>query len=141
MAGKYGSADVTFAIEDGPGGTSRAIAGFLLEIGGVKITALTEKSDTFGDAWEEHCPTGKRRVEPLTLTGWWDTTATTGTHAVLSDPDDGPNEDTREVIVVFGDSKTFTFDVRLTSYEVLATNDQLTRFTAELLPSGAGVWS
>lgn len=141
MAGKYGSADVTLSIEDGPDGTARAIAGFLLEIGGVKITALTEKSDTFGDAWEEHTPTGKKRVEPLTLSGWWDTTATTGTHAVFSAPDDGPNDENREVVVVFGDSKTFTFDVRLVSYEVLATNDQLTRFTAELLPTGAGVWS
>jgi len=37
--------------------------------------------------------------------------------------------------------KTFTVDVRLVSYEVLGQNGNLTRFTAELLPTGEGAWT
>jgi hypothetical protein len=141
LAGKYGPVDVTISLEDSPGGTARTITNFVLAMGGVKITALTEKSDAFGDAWEEHTPTGKKRVEPLSLSGEWDTTAVTGPHVVFIAPDDSPQDDGRELVIVFGDSKTFTVDVRLISYEVLGLNEKLTQFVAELLPTGAGVWS
>jgi len=143
MAGKYGSPDVTISIEDAPGGTARAMESFTLEMGGVKITAMTEESTVFGSLWEQHLPTGLRRVEPITLTGFFETTATTGSHAVfqVTASDAAAAADTREVVIVFGDSKTFTFDVRLQSYEVLGAVGAFTRFTAELLPSGAGVWS
>ena len=141
MAGKYGSSSVTISLEDAPGGTARAVTNFILEMGGVKVTANTEQSNAFGDAWEEHTPTGMRKVDPITLSGFWDTTATTGPHVVFITPDSDPNGDGRELVVVFGDGKTFTVDVRLISYNVMGQNGNLTRFEAELLPTGAGAWT
>ena len=141
MAGKYGSASVTVSLEDGPGGTPRAIGNHILTMGGVKITSILEKSTAFGDSWEESTPVGMKRLEPLTLEGLWDTTATTGPHVVLQAPDDGPQDDGRELVVVFGDAKTMTVDVRLESYEVLPQVGALTRFRAQLVPTGAAVWS
>lgn len=141
MAGKYGSASITVTLEDGPGGTARAITGHVLTMGGIKITAELQDSDAFGDTWAESTPTGKKKLEPLDLTGHWDTTATTGPHVVLIAPDDGPQDDGRELVVVFGDSKTMTVDVRLASYEVLGKNGELTEFAAQLVPTGAAVWS
>lgn len=141
MAGKYGSASVTVTYDDGPGGTGRAVTNHILTMGGVKLTSAMEPSHAFGDAWEEQTPTGMMKMEALTLEGHWDTTATTGPHVVFLAPDDGPQDSTRTLVVVFGDSKTMTVETRLVSYEVLGVNGNLTRFRAEILPTGTATWS
>ena len=141
MAGKYGPASVTVNLEDSPGGTSRALTNFILEGVSVKMTSILQDTTALGDSFEEQTPTGTKRMEPLTLTCIWDTTGSTGTHAVLGTVDDGPQDDGREMIVVFGDSKTMTMDVRLTSSEVVAANGAIQTIVAELTPTGAGVWS
>lgn len=141
MAGKYGPADVTVALEDSPGGTTRSIQNYILNGITAKDMARIVQTDALGDAWEEHVPTGKKAAEPITLEGIWDTTATTGTHAVLGTVDDGPEDDGRELVVVFGDSKTWTVDCRLVEYAVIASNDNIQQFSALLQPTGAAVWS
>ena len=40
MAGKYGPASVTVTLEDGPGGTARALTNFILEGISVKQTSV-----------------------------------------------------------------------------------------------------
>lgn len=140
-AGKHGSSEITISIEDGPGGTSRAITPYVQSISGVKLEALTQATHAFGDTFEEHTPTGMKKVPDITLTGFFDDTATVGPHVVFIAPDDGPQDDGRELIVVFGNSKTFTVDVRLVSYEVLGKNGALTEYAAVLRPTGAGVWT
>jgi hypothetical protein len=141
MAGKYGSQSITVTLEDAPGGTARTITNFILTMGGIKITALTQPSHAFGDSWEEHTPTGMKKGDPITLTGFWDTTADTGPHVVFLSPDDGPQDDGRELVVGYGDSKIMTMDVRLISYAVLGKNGALTEFEAVLQPTGALTWS
>jgi len=141
MAGKYGSSSITVAYDDGQGGTARTVTGHILTMGGMKITSNMEASHAFGDAWEEHLPTGVRRWEPITLEGHWDTTATTGPHVVFIDPDDDPNGGTRTLTVGFGDSKSAAGETYLMSYEVLGQVGNLTRFRAEIQPTGALTWS
>ena len=141
MAGKFGSASVTITLDDGPGGTPRIVTSFILEMGGIKITSNMEGTTAFGDAWEKNLPVGVRKVDNIQLTGDWDTTATTGPHVVMVSPDSDPNGGTRTLVVVFGDSKTFTVETFLMSYEVKGEVNKLTRFTAELQPTGSGVWS
>jgi len=141
MAGRYGPASVTVTLEDGPGGTARALTNFILEGISVKKTAQLMDTTALGDANTEQTPTGLMTTEPITLTTIWDTTGTTGTHVVLGTIDDGPQDDGRQLVVVFGDSKTFTVDVRLMSSEVIASNGSIQTLVAELVPTGAGVWS
>jgi hypothetical protein len=141
LPGKYGPSNVTVTLEDAPGGTPQNIHNFILNGITAKTIARMMQSDGLGDAWEEHVPTGKKAADPITLEGIWDTTATTGTHAIFKDVDDGPEDDGRELVVVFGDSKTWTVDVRLTEYEVIAANDSIQKFRALLQPTGAAVWS
>jgi len=141
MAGKYGPADVTLTIEDGPGGTARNIEDYVLAGLAVKIASLMTETTALGDSWQEHTPVGIRFMDPITLEMIWDTTASTGTHAIFLAVDDGPQDDTREVVAVFGDSKTLTFDVRLVSQEVSASTDGVQTISVELQPSGAAVWS
>ena len=141
MAGKYGPASVTVTLEDGPGGTARSIGGFILN--GITAADMVELVEThgLGDSWKERTPTGLLDSDEIVLEGTWDTTATTGTHAVLGTVDDGPQDDGRELVVVFGDSKTWTRDVRLSKYEVLANTDNIQRFRATLSPTGAAAWT
>ena len=141
MAGKYGPASVTVTIEDSPGGTARALTNFILEGISIKQTSVLQDTTSLGDSFEEQTPTGTKRMEPITLTCIWDSTGTTGTHAILGTVDDGPQDDGREMVITFGDSKVITMDVRLTSSEVIAANGAIQTIVAELTPTGAGVWS
>lgn len=141
MAGKYGPASVTVTLEDGPGGTARALTNFILEGVSAKTSSQMMETTALGDSFTEQTPTGLKTVEPITLTCIWDTTGTTGTHAVLGTVDDGPQDDGRQLVVVFGDSKTFTVDVRLATSEVVASMGSIQTIVAELIPTGAGVWS
>ena len=141
MAGKYGPASVTVTLEDGPGGTARALTNFILEGISAKTSSQMMETTALGDSFTEQTPTGLKTVEPITLTCIWDTTGTTGTHAVLGTVDDGPQDDGRQLVAVFGDSKTFTVDVRLATSEVVASMGSIQTIVAELIPTGAGVWS
>ena len=128
MAGKHGSTSVTVTLEDSPGGTART------------ITSGMQESTAYGDTFKKQLPTGVKEIAQITMSGFWDTTATTGSHVVFGTPDDGPQDDTRELVIVFGDSKTFTADCYLVSYEVMASPGSLTKFTA-VLQVNSGVWS
>ena len=141
MAGKYGPASVTVTLEDGPGGTARALTNFILEGVSAKTSSQMMETTALGDSFTEQTPTGLKTGEPITLTCSWDTTGTTGTHAVLGTVDDGPQDDGRQLVAVFGDSKTFTVDVRLATSEVVASMGSIQTIVAELIPTGAGVWS
>ena len=99
------------------------------------------ETTSLGDAFVEQTPTGQLTTENIILTCIWDTTGTTGTHAVLGTVDDGPQDDGRQLVVVFGDSKTYTVDVRLMSSEVVAANGAIQTIVAELVPTGTGAWS
>lgn len=141
MAGRYGPSSVTVTLEDSPGGTARALTNFILEGVSVKQTSTLMETTSLGDAFVEQTPTGQKTTDNITLTCIWDTTGTTGTHAVLGTVDDGPQDDGRQLVVVFGDSKTYTVDVRLMSSEVVAANGAIQTIVAELVPTGTGAWS
>ena len=142
-AGKHSSSEVTIGYDDAPGGSLRQIEQSVLTMSGVKIEAGQQLSHAYGDSWEESTPTGIRKVLPITMTGFFDDTATTGPHTVLRvvDGDIDPTGSTRTLTVVFGNSKTFTVETRLVSYEVLGKNGNLTEYAAVIQPTGAGTWS
>ena len=140
MAGKYGPSSVTVTLEDSPGGTARALTNFILEGVSAKTSSQMMETTALGDSYTEQTPTGLLTAEPLTLTCIWDT-STNSTHSILGTVDDGPQDEGRELIVIFGDSKTWTVDVRLASSEVVASMGSIQTIVAELIPTGAGVWS
>ena len=141
--GRQGSSAVTITLDDAPGGSGVAIHGFVMTMGGAKIVVEKEQSDTFGDFWREHTPTGFRSSPDIPISGFFNTTPTTGSHAVLkpTDNDAVPDGGTRTLVIVFGDSKTFTVETILSEYEVVGEVGKLTKFNAVLTPTGAAVWS
>lgn len=140
--GKQSSIDVTVSLTDS-GGTPRLITGFVMELGGAEIELELESSESFGDTWREKVPTGMRTSPPIPIKGHFDTTATTGPHVVLRpvDADALPNATPRTLVIVFGDSKTFTVSVRPNKYKATANNGKVSSFEATLTPTGAAVWT
>jgi hypothetical protein len=140
MAGKYGSNSVTVTYDDGPGGSARTITTQLLSISGVKIIAKNEVVTAYGNTIEQQLPTGVKELPDIDIEGLWDTTATTGSHAIFSAPDTDPNGATRSLVIVFGDSKTWSSEGYLKEYEVMSTVGNLTKFKAKLSQI-SGAWS
>lgn len=140
-AGKHSSSEVSIQYDASPGGSLTPVTQSILTMSGIKIEAPQQLSHAFGDAWEESTPTGMRRVPPITVTGFFDDTASTGPHVIFKDPDYDPQAATRTLVVGFGNSVTFTVETRLVSYEVLGKNGNLTEFAAVIQPTGSAAWS
>lgn len=140
MPGKYGSASITISYDASPGGSPQVITGGVLEMSGVKLTSGMQESTAYGDTFKKMLPTGVSEIAQITLRGFWDTTATTGSHVMFKDPDDGPQDSTRTLAIVFGDSKTWTSEGYLVSFEVIGKAGSLTEFVA-VLQQNSGAWS
>ena len=144
-AGKHGSSEIVITYDDS-GGVARTITNGIITISGVKIEAEQQFTQALGDSWGESTPTGFRKVADITLHGFLDDTATTGTHIVMRvvDADVDPNGNTRTLSVLFGNTGsglTASGETRLVSYEALAKNENLTEFEAMVRPTGAWTWA
>lgn len=138
-AGKHGSSEVTVSVEDGPGGSAQVITDYVRAINGIEVEAITQPSHAFGDSWEEHTPTGMQRLPDIVLTMYYDDTATTGPAVVFAAIDNGPQDDGRELIIGYGNSKTTTVDVRLAKVRRLPSLGELTGMEVTLRPTGTAV--
>ena len=138
---KYGSGSVSIYLEASTGTTYYNIANYIDELGGQKITSITEPTNAFGDSWEEHLPVGLSRGEPFDIGGLWDTAATDGTHVTFKDVNDGTTDATRGMVIGFGGGQYWHASVYIPSYEVIGSNGKLTRFRANVLPTGTVTWT
>ena len=139
--GRQPTSAVTINLEDSPGGTSRSLTAF--NVGGIEIENIAETQDTtaMGDTFRKHTPTGLQDVAPITMTLLFDTTGSTGTHAIFLAVDTAQGSDGRELIVNFGDTSTWTQDVRLTNAKRAGTLGSLQMIDVTLLPTGNGAWT
>jgi hypothetical protein len=138
-AGKHGSSEITVTYDDA-GGVARIITSFVLTMGGIKITSNMQASTAYGDSIEKKLPTGMSKIDPITMHGFHDDTATLGPHVVFLTPDTSPQATTRTLAIVVGNGKTWTSEGYLESYEVLGKTGALTEFTAVLIQN-SGAWS
>lgn len=109
-AGKRSSTEVVIKFDDGPGGTLRRLTGFVLEMGGCKITSKMQASTAYAALIETMHPTGVSIIAKMKLRGFMDTSplaadpSESGPHLVLKTPDTDPNGGTRTLRIEFGDS-------------------------------------
>lgn len=122
---KYSSKDLTFTV----GGT--AMQNHLLRIGNVKVSALLAESHAFGDTWFEALSTGIKKMDDLSVGGFYDDTVTTGPDAVFS-----PIGTTVAIVITWGGSKTTSFSAIIESYERKPTKNEMTAFDVNLRPTG-----
>lgn len=132
---KYGSPDIVIQF-DNSGGSLQTMTQYITEINGVKVEGLLEESHSFGDSWFEALPIGLRRMDDITLSGWYDDTATTGPDAIFNAPVPTTTTATRTLTITWGGAKTTTVETYIMSYERQAQRNGLTRFTVTLRPTG-----
>jgi len=138
-AGKHGSSEVTISYDDATG-TPQVITCAVLTMGPIKLTSQMQAGTAYCDTVEKMLPTGLTKIEQVTLTGFWDTTPTSGSHAIFKAPDTNPQAATRTLAVMFGDAKTWTSEGFQVSYSVIGKVGALTEFEA-VLQQNSGAWS
>jgi hypothetical protein len=63
-AGKHGSAEITIAYDDAPGGVLRTITSFVLTMGAVKITSNMQGATPYGASVESHATDRRQQDRP-----------------------------------------------------------------------------
>jgi hypothetical protein len=129
---KYGSDDVVVSV-DNSGGTPVALSNYIDTISGMDIEAITQETHAFGDSWVENSYVGVKRGNSITMEGFYDDTASTGPDVVFGAAALG---DTRTVTVLYGASKSTSFECVVQKYVRTPTRGELTRFQVTLLPTG-----
>jgi hypothetical protein len=99
-AGKHGSSEFTFSIDDAPGGSPTTMTNYILTIGGCQDRERDcSRRTRSGTRGQEMLATGFAKVPAITVTGYFDDTATTGPHTVfqVKAADRSPQAATRTV--------------------------------------------
>jgi hypothetical protein len=143
---KYGPSVVTVTIDDAPGGTPRIITPYVTAIGEIGLESITEQTNPFGVASEQHTPIGLDKTADITLSGFLDDTASVGPKAVFFNAsnwalDKAPGSVGRVLVILAATSMTFTVTVHLVDAKVGLKRDGLTEYTAVLRQKSSGVWS
>lgn len=123
---RYSSKDIDIKI----GGQS--IKGHVQDDITIGVEIGTEESTSYGSEYEEHISNGIKRMDPITVGGFYDDTASTG-------PDAKFNQlgETITFKIDWGGTKSTSVDTIVKRYERLGKVGDMTRYVATLLPTGA----
>ena len=131
---KYGSNEVYISIDDGDldtPGIHQIVSQDILDIPGVDKEAMVEEGHGFGDDWVKNLATGLSKVGDITIKGFYDDTADTGTDALFN-----RIGVSTEVYIGFGGVKSITIPVLIKNYRRLPARGELTKFEAVLVAAG-----
>jgi len=127
---KYGSDVVKVEVKDGVEGAGSyvEVQTDLLDFPGLEKIAESEESHGFGNDWAEVVATGFHRVADITLRGYYDDTASTGTHALFNRI--GSRTDVK---ITWDGTKTTETLMLIKSYNRLPERGMLTKFSVVLM--------
>ena len=136
---KYGSdqVNIKFTTASATSLTLHDLGQYIDTFNGVKIEALTQEGHGFGDSWVEHLYTGIRRMDPVTVAGFYDNIAASGPNVMFGNASDIGSERRCEVNFAGTASNILQFAGLVMSYSRLPTRSELTRFELVFQPSGA----
>ena len=140
---KFGSTVVTVTIAASPGGAAKNITPYVTSISGLAIEAITQQTNPFGAASEQHTPTGLVKTPDIVLSGFFDDTADVGSWTVLKQVagDIAPSSVGRILVILAATGATFTITVHLVKTEITNKTGGLTEYATTLRQAGAGAWS
>jgi len=132
---KYGSDDVIINIGPSSGGSASVdLSDFVETINGFSIEAMLQEVHAFGDSWVEQMFTGLKRVNDITLGGFYDDAANSPVSVFGDVADVGSSGRFRMDV---GSSNIVEVDYVVRSFQATPTRGELTRYEAVLVPSGA----
>lgn len=114
------------------------ISNYVDTLSGFNVEAMTQETHAFGDSFAEHAFTGVKRIDDITLGGFFDNAAATGPHVLLGPANLG-GERVLKVYLTTGESHKV--DVIVAKYSAHPTRGELTRFESLLRPTGPYVTS
>ena len=128
---------VAFKLTSGSATTAfHDISQYIDEFSGLESMADLVESHTLGDSWLEQAYTGFRRMSPITIAGFYDDVAASGPNALLGNATDLGAE--RVIKLNFGTTNAYPkTDVIIRRYSRKPARGALTRYEAELMPTGA----
>lgn len=129
----YNSSNVVIVIDAADGVTPKTMTQYITDINGISVEVGMEDATTFGDSWSESLASGLKKAGEITLSGFYDDTATDGPDAVFIGIGTAT---TRTLVITFGGTKTFTTEVFIKSYTRTPTRGGLTKFSVALVPTG-----
>ncbi len=134
---KYGFDVVSFKVTSVSATTAyHDLSQYITEINGLDLEAILEESHTMGDAWVENLPTGLKKVNEITISGFYDDAASSGPAALLGNATDIGAE--RGVKMNFGTTNVWPkTDVIIRRFARKPARGTLTKFECTLLPTGA----
>lgn len=130
---QYGSNSITIQFDDS-GGTLRDMSNYIREFNGVAIEAILAESQAFGDSWFESVATGMKKLDDITLGGYYDDTSSTGPNAIFNAVG---NTTTRTIKVTWGNSVYTQVENVIQKYSRIPVLNDLTKFSVNLRPTGA----
>ena len=131
---KYGSDDVTLEF-DNAGGSLVDMSDYLRQDITIDRKAETVESTPYSVEWAQAVATGMKRMEPVTLTGFYDDTATTGPEVIFFNAGVALGA-TRTFKVTYGGAKTTSVETIIANFRVKLSVGQLHVFEVVLQPTG-----
>ena len=134
---KFGFDDLTVEF-DNSSGALQNMSQYVDEVGGLDVEATLVESHTAGDSWAEMLFAGLKKASEVTLSGFYDDTATTGPNAIFNDIGcEATASGTRTLKLTWGSTKTSSVETIIKNYRRRPAKGNLTRFEVALVPTGA----
>lgn len=143
---KHGQDEVIISITDAPGGTARIITPYVTAIGGISVESITQQTNPFGADSEEHTPVGLDKTTDITISGFYDDTASVGPKAVFFNDtnwalDKASGSVGRVLVITAATGLVFTVTVHVVKREIGLKRDGLTEYTITVRQKTSGVWT
>lgn len=128
---KYNSSNLVIEFDSTDGGSLQDMSQYIREMGGVDVNIILQESHSFGDSWVEFLSTGIKKMEKVTLKGFYDDTSSTGPNAVFNSIGS-----TRTLKVTWGSTKTTSVETIIESYRRMPQVGSNHMFEVVLQPTG-----
>lgn len=129
---KYGWDDLVVKVDDTEGGSLTDMSSYITEINEISVNAINEEATTVGSTWVAHLFSGMKSTDEITLTGFYDDTASTGPDVVFN-----AIGETRTLEVTYGSTKKTTVETIIQTYKRMPAKEENTKFEVTLLPTGS----
>lgn len=133
---KYAAKDIIIEY-DNAGGTLVDITQYILELSSIDVEFVFEESHSFGDQYVEALAVGLRRMQDVTLSGFYDDAASPAPDALFQgNIPTGPASATKTLKITFGGTKTVSVETHLAKYRRMPKRGEVTKFEVTLKPTG-----
>jgi hypothetical protein len=129
---QYGPNDVIIEVDVSVGGALGVLTPYVLEINGIKRTALLQERTPFGQTWLQFLFTGMKSLDKISMLLLYDDAAVPAPDAMFT----AKEGEQRTFKITYGGTKTTSVETLIESSERIAKVKEKTLMRVELQPTG-----